>query len=707
MTDIVARLDKACGKSFIAENKECSKPTTAIAKAPKSQGFPTKRVAAAAIAGVSAATYLTLAKQYREGFKESARIAMENSKKVEVPDIPDSKKAVTFTVGGFYGYEGDAAARKGEDYLDYKMGQEVLGSKDDPGGEHFMVKHRNEKFNVTESGMSGPQSHVRDHIKHYSTIMKPMLQLGRNPEAVDLAAKAIAFHQKYPDKQINLVGHSAGGMINHEAAEILKNAKVPVNVVNLGTGFFGLTPSDKNQHTIAFESDLYLKTLIGGVKNPVWVGKGRPLSADDHRVRSYVNDPEVRAKLKELLTPKRRADAINPKAQAARILSPAFNGRPLSVISVSLTPDGIPIGVFKGSTRPGQSHYYTFRLGQNIQFRRIMGKTDAMDEGCGCTDCKKNKRTKAECKCGGKTDADPCWKGYEQVGMKRKGKKQVPNCVPTETKADSAELSGLKRNGDGKVYYQGRWWKPNEPVESTAKGKKKMVLAVKNGKVKIVHFGADGYGHNYSESARKSYLARSAGIKGTDDKHSANYWARKVLWAGKGGSVSRPKGDALLERLDKACGESFIPDDAKCTKPPKAATGGKPNMRRLALGAGVVLGSYAALGLSAQAAKRMKARRQQSANAQSGNAPTAAPVSDPNWNKTLGVDKNASAAEIKAAFRKKAKETHPDVGGSPEEFAKVHKAWEAAQTLGKVRRGDSIEMEWFIKRLDALRKVAT
>ena len=25
---------------------------------------------------------------------------------------------------------------------------------------------------------------------------------------------------------------------------------------------------------------------------------------------------------------------------------------------------------------------------------------------------------------------DPCWKGYKQIGMKQKGKKKVPNCVP-------------------------------------------------------------------------------------------------------------------------------------------------------------------------------------------------------------------------------------------------------------------------------------
>lgn len=29
-----------------------------------------------------------------------------------------------------------------------------------------------------------------------------------------------------------------------------------------------------------------------------------------------------------------------------------------------------------------------------------------------------------------KKQDDPCWKGYEQVGMKTKKGKKVPNCVP-------------------------------------------------------------------------------------------------------------------------------------------------------------------------------------------------------------------------------------------------------------------------------------
>ena len=34
---------------------------------------------------------------------------------------------------------------------------------------------------------------------------------------------------------------------------------------------------------------------------------------------------------------------------------------------------------------------------------------------------------------------DPCWKGYEMVGKKNKGGKQVPNCVPVKKDAEHSE----------------------------------------------------------------------------------------------------------------------------------------------------------------------------------------------------------------------------------------------------------------------------
>ena len=39
-------------------------------------------------------------------------------------------------------------------------------------------------------------------------------------------------------------------------------------------------------------------------------------------------------------------------------------------------------------------------------------------------------------------DANPCWKGYEMIGMKKKGGKQVPNCVPISEEYDVGDAKG-------------------------------------------------------------------------------------------------------------------------------------------------------------------------------------------------------------------------------------------------------------------------
>ena len=69
----------------------------------------------------------------------------------------------------------------------------------------------------------------------------------------------------------------------------------------------------------------------------------------------------------------------------------------------------------------------------------------------------------------------------------------------------------------------------NKPRASTRPGKKKMVKACEGGKEKIIHFGAKGYGHNYSAAARKSFKARHA-KNIARGKMSAAYWADKVKW---------------------------------------------------------------------------------------------------------------------------------------------------------------------------------
>ena len=41
-------------------------------------------------------------------------------------------------------------------------------------------------------------------------------------------------------------------------------------------------------------------------------------------------------------------------------------------------------------------------------------------------------------------DEDPCWDTHKQVGMKKKGGKMVPNCVPKNEDLDSADKPVVK-----------------------------------------------------------------------------------------------------------------------------------------------------------------------------------------------------------------------------------------------------------------------
>ena len=56
--------------------------------------------------------------------------------------------------------------------------------------------------------------------------------------------------------------------------------------------------------------------------------------------------------------------------------------------------------------------------------------------------------------------------------------------------------------------------------------------------------------------------------------------------------------------------------------------------------------------------------------------PEVYPLKKSNSHEILGVDLDASISEIKRAYREKVLETHPDKGGSHEEFIKVQEAYE-------------------------------
>ena len=71
--------------------------------------------------------------------------------------------------------------------------------------------------------------------------------------------------------------------------------------------------------------------------------------------------------------------------------------------------------------------------------------------------------------------------------------------------------------------------KCNVPRRDVQGGKKFVVKACEGGKEKIIRFGDANMKIKKNIPARKkSYCARSAGIKGGKGKMSANYWSRRA-----------------------------------------------------------------------------------------------------------------------------------------------------------------------------------
>lgn len=71
--------------------------------------------------------------------------------------------------------------------------------------------------------------------------------------------------------------------------------------------------------------------------------------------------------------------------------------------------------------------------------------------------------------------------------------------------------------------------KCNVPRREVQGGKKFVVKACEGGKEKLIRFGDAKMSIKKDQPKRKkSYCARSAGIKGGKSKMSANYWSRRA-----------------------------------------------------------------------------------------------------------------------------------------------------------------------------------
>ena len=100
---------------------------------------------------------------------------------------------------------------------------------------------------------------------------------------------------------------------------------------------------------------------------------------------------------------------------------------------------------------------------------------------------------------------EACWSGYTQKGLKKKGNRMVPNCVPVneEDKTDGKGIGKPWREGGGGAVY----------------------VRTGDGGVKKVRFSQSGMAKKFNDpGATKSFVARHRCLT-NKDKTSASYWA--------------------------------------------------------------------------------------------------------------------------------------------------------------------------------------
>lgn len=135
-------------------------------------------------------------------------------------------------------------------------------------------------------------------------------------------------------------------------------------------------------------------------------------------------------------------------------------------------------------------------------------------------------------------EGDPCWDGYQQVGMKEKDGKQVPNCVPvdenTEDTVDEycpACLIGVMQGEHpdhlGEAEYQGRKVQLGKPMQGDVKKFKVYVKDPNTGNIKKVNFGDKNMRIKKSNPARRKSFRARHNCDNPGPKTKARYWSCK------------------------------------------------------------------------------------------------------------------------------------------------------------------------------------
>jgi hypothetical protein len=129
---------------------------------------------------------------------------------------------------------------------------------------------------------------------------------------------------------------------------------------------------------------------------------------------------------------------------------------------------------------------------------------------------------------------ETCWDGYRQVGMKDKGGKMVPNCVPINEddivenycpRCLAMEIMRAHSQPLQEAEYHGRKVPLGKPMRGDVKKFKVFVKDPKTGNVKKVNFGDKKMRIKKSIPARRKSFRARHNCSNPGPRTKARYWS--------------------------------------------------------------------------------------------------------------------------------------------------------------------------------------
>ena len=129
---------------------------------------------------------------------------------------------------------------------------------------------------------------------------------------------------------------------------------------------------------------------------------------------------------------------------------------------------------------------------------------------------------------------EACWEGYKQVGMKDKGGKMVPNCVPINEndiieeycpRCLAMEIMRAQGQPLQEAEYHGRKVPLGKPMRGDVKKFKVFVKDPSTGNVKKVNFGDKTMRIKKSNPARRRSFRARHNCANPGPRTKARYWS--------------------------------------------------------------------------------------------------------------------------------------------------------------------------------------